>query len=853
MNLMNPGSAAGRVLLFVLLVAIGQAGLGAPLYPPDSTGFRGTMRRLDSPTPNWGVEVHRINNLWLSITNGATFGIGFAGSELDPQTGRPAPSCEFPANSDVTYLYVGALWAGAVVGRDTLVSVGFDGNAFIREFWPQPGAEGAIVRRSNMRSSLDYSPAAVSEQDFICSYTDTFVDPTLTGTDWFDNRPHVPLGLEVTQRTYAWSYDYASDFVIFDFTMKNINRFPLKNVYFGIYADPDVYHKSKASGWMDDICGYVHSVPSPSIPCYRDTIRVAWTADNDGDPNSTAGDVFDFSSATSVTGTAVLRTPNPDLKYSYNWWVANGNAALDWGPRLAGTEARPFRDFRTGLGSPNGDRNKYYVMSNQEFDYDQLQSAINHSGDGFLPPTRECPNIADGFDTRYLFSFGPFDLKPEDTLPLTLAYVGGEGFHQVGTDYRDYWEPNQPQMYQKRLSYADLGANAKWAGWIFDNPGVDTDGDRDSGDYVWVCEWGGNPLCFNENEFPSDSSREKCRQVFTSGDGVPDFRGAAPPPAPVVRVIPGFGVLRVRWNGQISETNVDIFSGLKDFEGYRLYLGEDNRISDYVLLAAYDKDDYNLFAWDPLMLRWNISEAPLTRDSIESLFGKGFNPAAYAAPSTPYDYQGTYYYFGPQDWNSSALTDSSAIHRVYPEADRNDPTDTTEDGNRRYYEYEYVIPNLQPSKPYYVTVTAFDFGSRRIALSSLESALNLNSVLAYPLPSTGQVEAEGMSVGVYPNPYRIDGEYAAAGYENRDRTKSAERARALHFYNLPKICTIRIYTMAGDLIQQIEHNRPDGGPDAQQERWNLISRNTQAVVTGVYIYHVSSEMGEQVGKLVIIK
>jgi hypothetical protein len=33
----------------------------------------------------------------------------------------------------------------------------------------------------------------------------------------------------------------------------------------------------------------------------------------------------------------------------------------------------------------------------------------------------------------------------------------------------------------------------------------------------------------------------------------------------------------------------------------------------------------------------------------------------------------------------------------------------------------------------------------------------------------------------------------------------------------------------------------------------VISRNTQAVVTGIYIYQISSEMGEQLGKLVIIK
>ena len=35
--------------------------------------------------------------------------------------------------------------------------------------------------------------------------------------------------------------------------------------------------------------------------------------------------------------------------------------------------------------------------------------------------------------------------------------------------------------------------------------------------------------------------------------------------------------------------------------------------------------------------------------------------------------------------------------------------------------------------------------------------------------------------------------------------------------------------------------------------WDLISRNTQAVVSGIYLYSVESAQGTQVGKFVIIK
>jgi hypothetical protein len=739
----------------------------------------------------------------------------------------------------VTYLYYGALWAGAIVGRDTLVSIGIADWYDVTEFWPPAGLDGAIQRRSNMKTSMDYSPDAVSEQDFVCVYTDTITNSSLTGEDPADNRPHIPLGLEVNQRTFGWSYDYAEDFILFDFTIRNINRFPLQQVYFGIYVDPDVWHESGGgAGYTDDICGYLHDVPSPEAPGYRDTVRIAWTADNDGDPNMQAGYVFDYTSATAVTGTAILRTPNPDLKYSFNWWITNyGDPSLDWGPRKAGTPEHPFRDFNYGLGSPRGDRNKYYVLSSNEFDYDQLESAVSHTGAGWMEAPRDAADFADGYDARYLFSFGPFELEPGDTMPITAAYVAGDNFHRQGRDFIDNWNPFNPSVFQNKLDFSDLGKNAKWANWIFDNPGIDTDGDGDSGRARWVID-----------STTMDSSR-----YFYAGDGVPDFRGASPPPAPKLTVFPEFGKLRIRWNGEISENNVDVFSSQKDFEGYRVYMGEDDRESDYILLSSYDREDYNIYWFDDVVHRWNISETPVSRDSISVLFGADFDPNLYTRPENSYFKYGVAYYFSMQDWNQSSLTNPLGIHRVYPSADLNDPSDTTDEGRHRYFEYEYVIDNVLPSKQYYVTVTSFDYGSRRIALSSLESALNLNAVLAYPLPTTEAVEAQGLQVMVYPNPYRIDGGYARVGFENRDRTKSAERARSIHFFNLPNVCTIRIFTIDGDLVQEISHNHPEGGPMDQHERWNLISRNTQAIVTGVYIYHVSSAMGEQIGKIVIIK
>ncbi len=80
-----------------------------------------------------------------------------------------------------------------------------------------------------------------------------------------------------------------------------------------------------------------------------------------------------------------------------------------------------------------------------------------------------------------------------------------------------------------------------------------------------------------------------------------------------------------------------------------------------------------------------------------------------------------------------------------------------------------------------------------------------------------------------------------------------EQERRVWFANLPDTATIRIYSLDGDLIREIEH------PDKHLTRyssvvgWDLISRNTQAITSGIYIWRVDSRLGSQVGKIVIIK
>lgn len=101
-------------------------------------------------------------------------------------------------------------------------------------------------------------------------------------------------------------------------------------------------------------------------------------------------------------------------------------------------------------------------------------------------------------------------------------------------------------------------------------------------------------------------------------------------------------------------------------------------------------------------------------------------------------------------------------------------------------------------------------------------------------------------IRVIPNPYAV-----TSAYES-----SLEWwVKELQFHFLPEECTIRIFTLSGDLVQ-ILHHEPgsDGYRGPSVEAWDLTTYNDQEVGFGIYIYHIKAEgIGEKLGKFAIIK
>lgn len=180
------------------------------------------------------------------------------------------------------------------------------------------------------------------------------------------------------------------------------------------------------------------------------------------------------------------------------------------------------------------------------------------------------------------------------------------------------------------------------------------------------------------------------------------------------------------------------------------------------------------------------------------------------------------------------------------------------------YRYRYDLTDLRDGFKYWVSVTSFDTGSPDIG--PLESGISQNRT--FVIPGTAAYGQGGeKTVKVFPNPYR-----GVAAWDG-----SLRRDRYLWFVNLPPRARIRIYTMAGDLVDTIEFDQrtyhateirgiydptdvrnPEGDIptlSGGMAAWDLVTRADQGVASGLYLFAVENlDNGDkQLGKFLILK
>lgn len=263
--------ALAILMIFMLLTTLFGADQPAKRNLPDQSR---TVAATGPIVPdNW--KHHKIGTIWSRVTN-------FGKTGDDAYQGR-TPSGDWPGGSGNSYLYRGSVWLTAMV------------DGVVQSTQPEDNEFAPIDS-----VHLITGEAAVSEEDTYTKYYDVQA-PLSSG--------HVPLGLEVTERTYAWSESYRDDFIIYEFTIKNVgidtdgDGYPdksrdLQDFYFTYRLDGDV---SKLPNWdaesrfcnQDDIAacnkswdfislfptwaGVEHGLTAADADC---TMMIMWDGDN---------------------------------------------------------------------------------------------------------------------------------------------------------------------------------------------------------------------------------------------------------------------------------------------------------------------------------------------------------------------------------------------------------------------------------------------------------------------------------------------------------------------------------------------------------------------------------------------
>ncbi|HEX9974713.1 MAG TPA: hypothetical protein VGD14_21795 [bacterium] len=400
-----------------------------------------------------------------------------------------------------------------------------------------------------------------------------------------------------------------------------------------------------------------------------------------------------------------------------------------------------------------------------------------------------------------LLSMGSLgDLAPGDSLNGVFAIVCG------------FWGNGESDSPARRKN---LRLNSDWAQTAYNGEDVDGDGKLDPNEDVN----GNGILDPGEDDYRAELDLnhnghwDPGEPVFGDGDGHLDIdediyensrRGIhahngvidryilpSPPPSPKLLVVPGDRKVSLYWD-DVPEKYEDPITREIDFEGYRIYSSPK---------TAGSQEDATLLA---------------QFDLVDNLgYDTGFRAIAH---------------------------------------------DTIIDGKQ--YNYKFVNDHLLNgwAGEYFFAVTSYDKGNPANNLPSMESSINEN--VTYAIPGKTVSTTEDRKIYVYPNPYNINAPWDGFG----------ERDRMIWFANLPGNATIRIYTLAGDLVDEINHHADtyDGSDIAllqQRSRsekvkfsggehaWDLITKNDQAISTGLYLYTVKDEDTGKIysGKFLVIK
>jgi len=362
-------------------------------------------------------------------------------------------------------------------------------------------------------------------------------------------------------------------------------------------------------------------------------------------------------------------------------------------------------------------------------------------------------------------------------------------------------------------------------------------------------------IIFGQNEDDLINNARFAQVMYNSR-----YQGFTPPTRPTVFTETDTGSVRIYWD-DAAETAIDVLTGYSDFEGYKIYKSTDGG-------STWGSAPDRIYDTDGLFVGWRPYkqfDLSAEEDSLHCVYSNEYtcerslrrnHSISGPDPYFPWFNLGNDTGLEMVQLNESEWRVVDGVTYKYMFVDRN-----VVDGLEYTYsivaydmgvEPTYVTNYIPIDNGQFETVIDTNFsnpnewanpeGYASIENSKGTTVLDRNFVQVYP----GIQPQENLDhVKVVPNPYIA-----------RSQFKESEFQRQIRFTNLPSQCKIKIFTISGELVYELEHNNESSG----NEWWDMRTVNNQEIAPGLYLYHIekiengNGGKGEEiVGKFAVIR
>ena len=735
---------------------------------------------------------------------------------------------------------------------------------------------------------IDEDFGQLGDQMFTC----TMYDDTPLSREIYSE--HNPLNLSIVQHAATWYREDLEDIVILDYDIYNHGFKTLDDLYLGFYVDCDIQRRGETSTGHDDLAGFYNGAVRGSDGSFH-RIQLAWM--RDADPINPLPGWF---------GTILL-----DHKTDFSGTIAPHRVKVQ-SYQIFATNARVIQD-----GEPKSDEDRYYLMSRNQYDPDRridkpgdlkymissgpfsyikpgqklnyrLAMVVGHGQAGMLENAVKASELVRGrwFDLDNNWTTGSGGMETKVCVGDLPRYAGsGDPLFRyrlwipdetcVGPDpVFGYYKITVEDMFEDENGRKCVYINADNCEQCFRAVGQDcTIENQLYWGYGRYIDWGKYP---NNQVYTGYGGRET-RVPWIGNE-------ERPPGAPNMRLAPGHNQVEIYWD-DVSEHEPDFLREVIDFESYQIW-----RVANWTRPPGTDAnlgpqatawsliDEYDVANFIPPGMGESQNRLPLGRNT-------GLEPASYvpASLSDPTfeglaevmqdfvddDPTGKHVTMPPLRDSSGAVIPGrealvpweawpTVLDTFFAMTPRVESPGVVSKRATRYYRHCDLKVHDGFRTFYSVVATdhalAWD-GSEwwpsGVGIQT-EPGNNYQVTIPAPVPQTaGMRKKMGANIYAFPNPATRE---ALAEFQKQPASANDPTGERIMFNNLPAARnTISIFTASGDLVEKIHHDGLNGGGGAY---WNLVSRNGQEVVSGIYLYTVQSDdsrFEDFQGRFVIIR